>query len=555
MNMKHPFTPAKDEILFVPLGGSGEIGGNLNLFGNAGKWLMVDCGVSFSDKVPGIELTMPDPQFIVDRVDDLVGIVITHGHEDHIGALEYLWDQLRCPVYATPFTAALIEARIGEARNKIRVIEREFATPWKLGPFHLEFIRVTHSIPDSAMLVIEAAGQRLLHTGDWKFDPEPMVGPASDKARLAKLGDSGVLAVIGDSTNAMVPGHTGSEGEARRGLIEVVRAQKGRVAIACFASNLARLHAAAAAARATERELAFIGRSLWRVLGAAQDVNYWPYGEPLSPEDAGFLPPDRALYVVTGSQGEDRSALSRIAQDEHPDIVLGQGDTVIFSAREIPGNEIEIARVQNLLIQRGVKIITADDAPVHVSGHPAQADLTELYQMVRPRMLIPVHGEARHQQAHAELGAACQIGISFIPQNGHILQIKPDGIEALGLIEAGQLGLDGKRLVKMQSTALKARHKMAERGVAVISLMLTQNGKLLAPPAVTLVGVDEEEEHSELIDRLVAIARNAFNDLKPAERQDDLSIQTKVHQAVRREINVLFGKKPVAKVQIVRIEA
>lgn len=553
--MKNDYTPEKDEILFVPLGGSGEIGGNLNLYGTAGKWLMVDCGVSFGgEKVPGIELKLPDPQFIIDRAADLVGIVITHGHEDHIGALEYVWDKLQCPVYATPFTAALIEARLSEGRSRIRIIERDFSKPWKLGPFGLEFVRVTHSIPDSAMLLIEMAGQRLLHTGDWKFDPEPLVGPASDKKRLREIGDSGVLAVIGDSTNALVNGHTGSEGEVRTSLINVIRQQTGRVAIACFASNLARLHTAAVAARATERELAFIGRSLWRVLKAAENSNYWPYGEPLEPEDAAYLPAERALYVVTGSQGEERSALTRIAQDEHPDIVLGQGDTVIFSAREIPGNEIEIARVQNMLIQRGVKLITADDEMVHVSGHPGRADLTELYQMVRPHMLIPVHGEARHQLAHVELGADCQIGIHFIPQNGHILQINPNSIEVMGQLEAGQLGLDGKRLVRMQSLSLKNRSKVAERGVAAIALTMDGKGKLLTPPMVSLIGFDDEDSaDTELNGLLIKLVIKSVGGLSSKELQDDAILQTVIQQTVRRELNMQFGKKPVTTVQIMRV--
>lgn len=548
-----------DEILFLPLGGSGEIGGNLNLYAAAGKWLAVDCGVSFGDAAPGIDVVMPDPAFIAERTHNLVGLVITHGHEDHIGAIEYLWQDLQCPIYATPFTAALIRAKMSgpDGKTKIRIIEKQPGERWTLGPFTLELVHVTHSIPEAAMLVIETTAGRLLHTGDWKFDPEPLTGPPSDLARLRQLGDEGVLAVIGDSTNATVAGRSGSEASVRKGLIEVVKPLRGRVVIACFASNVARLLIAAEAAKQSGRELAFVGRSLWRVLGAAQESGVWKNSEPLSPEDAGYLPADRALYVVTGSQGEARSALARLAQNEHPELVLEKGDTVIFSSREIPGNEKEIARVQNQLIQHGVHVMTADDAPngatIHVSGHPAHDELTELYQMVRPQILVPVHGEPVHQQAHIAIAEACQISQHLVPDNGDVLRISAAGVEKIGAVPVGRLGVDGKRLVKLQSVALKDRQKIGMVGAVVVGLAVDVDGELAADATVTLLGVNDDMTNSQLEDNLLDRIEDDFDNMPRADRLDDEIVAATVKLAVRRHIKQVLGTKPVIKIQIARV--
>ena len=541
-------TTKPDELLFVPLGGAGEIGSNLNLYSAGGKWLMVDCGVSFGETVtPGVEMVMPDPEFIAQRRDHLVGIVITHGHEDHIGALEYLWDRLQVPIYATPFTAALIAAKWGmdNSKGKLRLIEKAAGERWSLGPFGLEFVHVTHSIPDCAMLVIDTKAGRVLHTGDWKFDDAPVIGKVSDKDRLRQLGDDGILAVVGDSTNALVPGRTGPEAQAHAGLMEAVKGQKGRVAITCFASNVARVAGAAAAAQATGRELALIGRSLWRVYDAAVSCGYWPYPKPLTDEEAGYLPRERALYVTTGSQGEPRSALARIANDEHPHITLERGDTVIFSARDIPGNEKAIAKVQNKLTQLGVTIITADDQPVHVSGHPARDELIELYQLTRPQILIPVHGEARHQLAQVEIAATCQISQTLIPSDGDIIRIAAGKVEKIDEIPVGMLGLDGKRLVQLRGDTLRARDKMGQSGAAVITLLQDSRGKLAGFPAVTLIGLDEEHEN-ELSDEIADMLEKSLT-----RRGDEMEAEAIL--LLRRYCNNKLGKKPVTRVQIVEI--
>lgn len=537
-----------DELLFVPLGGSGEIGGNLNLYSTAGKWLMVDCGVSFGEETtPGIELTMPDPTFIAERRDHLVGIVITHGHEDHIGALEYLWDRFQCPIYATPFTAALIAAKWGpdNTKGKLRLIEKLPGERWNLGPFGLEFVHVTHSIPDCAMLVVETKAGRVLHTGDWKFDENPVIGDITDKVRLRQLGEEGLLAVVGDSTNALVPGRTGSEAQAHAGLLETVKKQTGRVAVTCFSSNVARLAGAAAAAQASGRELALIGRSLWRVYEAAVTCGYWKFPKPLTDEEAGYLPRERALYVTTGSQGEPRSALARIAVGEHPQIVLEKGDTVIFSARDIPGNEKAIARVQNKLTQLGVHIITADEAPVHVSGHPARDELVELYQMARPEILIPVHGEARHQLAQVEIAAECQINQTLIPANGDVIRLAPGAVMKIDEVAAGQLGLDGKRLVKLRGDALRARDKMGSLGAAVVTLLHDSRGRLADEPVVTLIGLDGDAD-GELA---AAIATMLYTDLTSKGE----AMEAEAVLLLRRYCNNKLGKKPVTRVQIVKV--
>jgi ribonuclease J len=455
-----------DSTIFIPLGGSGEIGSNLNLYGYRGKWLMLDCGVSFGDGVPGIDTTMPDPGFIAQRRDDLAGLVLTHGHEDHLGAVEYIWDQFQGPVFATPFTAALLRLKLGDSHKRVRIIEMQPGDKRTLGSFTFEFIAVTHSIPDAVMVLIETPTGRFLHTGDWKFDPQPLLGPVSDLDRLKEIGAAGVLAVIGDSTNAPVAGRSGSEAEARQSLTQLVKDQPHRVIITCFASNVARLRTIADVAQQNGRTLAFIGRSLWRMLEAAKACGYWDYPDPIDPEDAGFTPRPRALYVTTGCQGEKRAALSRMADDSHPDVMVEEGDTVIFSSRDIPGNEETIEQVQRKLVDLGARVITLHDAPVdgliHVSGHPAQDELKELYSMVRPHALVPVHGEPMHQQAHADVGRACGIKHITVPANGDVLRLTADGVDKIGTVKAGKLGVMGKKLVTV--TVDPDRHRTQHVG-------------------------------------------------------------------------------------------
>jgi len=385
-----------DELVFLPLGGAGEIGMNLNLYGYGGRWLMIDCGISFADEtMPGLEVIMPDPTFIEERREDLVGIVVTHAHEDHIGAIQYLWPRFKTTVYATPFTANLLRQKLVETKleTTVPIVEIPMSGKFWIEPFELELITLTHSIPEPNAVVVRTPAGTVLHTGDWKLDPDPLVGPTADEAALRRLGDEGVLALVCDSTNALRPGATGSEAEVRRSLETLVGQCRSRVAVACFASNVARLTSIVAAAEKHDRQVALVGRSLWRIEQAARETGYLE-GVPrfLTEEEAGYLPRDKALLICTGSQGEPRSALSRIADDEHAHIVLEAGDAVIFSSRIIPGNERSINRLHNKLAHVGVEILTEEDHFVHVSGHPAQQELQRMYQMVRPKIAVPVHG-------------------------------------------------------------------------------------------------------------------------------------------------------------------
>jgi ribonuclease J len=463
-----------DELVFLPLGGAGEIGMNLTLYGYGGEWLMVDCGVTFADdSMPGLDVIMPDPDFIAGRSDRLAGLVVTHGHEDHIGAIPYLWKRFRCPIYATPFARALLYEKLVEAglQNEIAITEVPLSGKFTVGPFEIELITLTHSIPEPNAVVIRTPLGTILHTGDWKLDPEPLVGATSDEAALRRLGDEGVLAMVCDSTNALRPGHSGSELAVRDSLIDLVGRYDQRVAVACFASNVARLESIAAAAVAHDRHVALVGRSLWRIYKAARDTGYLQNTPPfLSEDEAGYLPRDKALLICTGSQGEPRAALSRIAQGDHPHITLDEGDTVIFSSRIIPGNERSIGRLQNQLAKRGVEIVTEHDHFVHVSGHPAQDELTQMYQMVRPRIAVPVHGEARHLIAHAQLARDCQVPETVIAQNGAMVRLAPGPATVIDNVAVGRLVADGKQLRPLGSMALKSRQRMGFNGTAVATV-------------------------------------------------------------------------------------
>ncbi|MEX0758549.1 MAG: ribonuclease J, partial [Tistlia sp.] len=395
-------------MLFVPLGGTGEIGMNLNLYGHAGKWLMVDCGVAFGEHdLPGIEVVMPDPDFILERRDDLVGILLTHAHEDHLGALPYIWPELECPVYATPFTAALLRRKLRDDGVALpaELIEVPLSGRLKIGPFEIELVTLTHSIPEPNAVLLHTACGTVFHTGDWKLDDDPLIGETYDAARLQKLAGEDILAMICDSTNALVPGSAGSEGSVREALDRTLGGLSGRIAVACFASNVARLETIITLAVAHGRKVALVGRSMHRIVAAAREAGYLKdLPAVIDAREIGHLPRDRVLLLCTGSQGEPRAALWRIANGDHPDVVLEEGDTVLFSSRVIPGNEKAIFALYNALSRRGVKVLSDREAEgIHVSGHPCRDELTQMYQWVRPRIAIPVHGESRHMAAQAEL--------------------------------------------------------------------------------------------------------------------------------------------------------
>ena len=546
-----------DELAFLALGGVGEIGMNLSLYGYGGRWLMVDCGISFADDtLPGVDVIMPDPGFIAERAGELDGLIVTHAHEDHIGAIPYLWQRLRCPVYATPFTAAVLRQKLIEAdlEHEVPITEVPMSGTFTVGPFEIELVTLTHSIPEPNAVVLRTPLGTVLHTGDWKFDPDPLVGEISDIERLRELGEEGVLAMICDSTNALRPGEGGSEADVRRSLIELVGRCRQRVVIACFASNVARVESAAAAAMAHDRHAALVGRSLWRIEHAARETGYLEEVPPfLTDEEAAYLPREKVLLICTGSQGEPRSALARIADDDHPEIVLEQGDTVIFSSRMIPGNERAIGRLQNRLAALGVEIITEQDHLVHVSGHPAQDELTRMYQLVRPRIAVPVHGETRHLMAQARLAEQCQVPQSLVTRNGEVVRLAPGPAAVIGEVPTGRLVVDGKRLLPVGGEALRSRQKMTFNGAALATIVVDRDGRLQAPPQVTVHGLGGEEEDLALTAELLQRVTQAIEGLDTRARRDDAALREAARLAVRRSLRAWHGKKPVTEVHLVRI--
>ncbi|TXL76697.1 ribonuclease J [Vineibacter terrae] len=551
-------TTPGDELLFLPLGGAGEIGMNLNLYGCRGKWLMLDLGVTFADEsTPGLDVLMPDPAFIVERKDDLVGIVLTHAHEDHLGAVPDLWPLLRCPVYATPFAASVLARKLHEAglQDEVPVTVIPLGGSLSLPPFELEFVTMTHSIPEPNAVAIRTPHGVVLHTGDWKIDPEPLIGDVTDEAALRRLGTDGVLAMVCDSTNVFVPGEAGSEAEVRDKLVEVIRHRAGLVAVTCFASNLARVESVAKAAVAADRQPVLVGRALHRMVEAAQENGYLTdFPATVAERDAGWLPRDKVCLICTGSQGEPRAALARLASGDNRDIGLQAGDTVVFSSRVIPGNEKSIGRLQNQLAVLGVEIVTDRDADIHVSGHPARDELTRLYQWVRPRIAVPVHGERRHMVEHAALAQACQVPTAIVAPNGSLVRLAPGTAEVIDHVPTGRLARDGTRLVAVDDMGLRDRRKMLWNGAAVAMLVLDRTGRLLAAPKLTVQGLaGDAATVDEALAAGVDALRASVADLSDSEARDDSTVAEAARRAVRRVFKSRFDKKPLTDVQVVRI--
>jgi len=547
--------PSNDELLFLALGGAGEIGMNLNLYGHAGKWLMVDLGIGFADDtMPGVDVVMPDPAFIVERRADLVGIVLTHAHEDHLGAVADLWPQLKAPVYATPFAASVLRRKLIEAglRDVVPVTEIPLGGRFELAPFELEMITMTHSILEPNALAIRTKFGTVFHTGDWKIDPEPLLGDTTDEAMLKRIGDEGALAMICDSTNVFVEGEAGSEAMVRANLEKLVRGHKGRVAVTCFASNLARVESVALAAVAAGRHPVLSGRALQRMVEAAQECGYLlDFPECVPEQQAGFLPRDKVLFICTGSQGEPRASMAKLANGDHRDLVLEEGDTAIFSSRVIPGNERSVGRLQNALMARGVEVITDREADIHVSGHPAHDELVRVYQWVRPRIAVPVHGEVRHMVEHAALARACQVPETVVAPNGTLVRLAPGPAEIVDHVPSGRLARDGDGLVPLDGESLRERRKLLWNGAAAATLVIDRQGRAVAPPKISLRGIDDAE--GEIGEAIVAGLSEMLADLSASERSDDARIEEAARQAVRRVVRAHLGKKPLTDVHIVRI--
>jgi ribonuclease J len=550
-----------DELVFLPLGGAGEIGMNLNLYGlgpkGAEQWVMVDLGVTFNDgSMPGVDLITPDPAFIEERRENLLGLIVTHAHEDHLGAVPYLWPRLRCPIYATPFTASILRAKLIEAglEDQVEVNIIALSGTFSIGPFSFELITLTHSIPEPNAVVIRTDFGTVLHTGDWKFDPAPVTGPSSDLDALRKLGDEGVLAIVCDSTNVFDPGESGSEADLLDNLTSVIGACTGKVAVACFASNVARLETISEAARANGRDVVSAGRSLKRIERAARDNGYLQNTPPfIDQKDGGYLPDDKVLIICTGSQGEPRAALSRMAAGDHPSITLGEGDTVVFSSRMIPGNEVSIGRLHNNLIRRGVRIVTPKDAFIHVSGHPARDELTEMYQLVRPKVSIPVHGELRHLKEHAKLARNCQVETAVVIENGVMVRLAPGSSEIIDHVPSGRLSQEGNRMVPIGSEIHKSRIRAMWHGTVTMTLAVDQDGYVIAPPQVASTGLFDTRS-DPILSEALDVAERAASDADASVRRNDQSLAETVRIAVRRHFRNALDKKPVTTIHVVRVQ-
>ncbi|MBP7704877.1 MAG: ribonuclease J [Caulobacter sp.] len=553
-----------DELVFLPLGGSNEIGMNFNLYGfgpeDDRKWIVVDLGVTFGDQTtPGVEVILPDPTYIEDYADDILGIVLTHAHEDHIGAVAWLWPRIPAPVYATPFTAYLLREKLRDADllDEVDITEVPLSGKFSLGPFELELVTLTHSIPEPNGLAIRTPLGTILHTGDWKIDPDPMLGAVTDVEAIRKLGDEGVLAMVCDSTNVFVDGSAGSEAEVREAMNALIAGLKGRVAVACFASNVARMDTVIRAAQAAGRKVVLAGRSMHRMAAAARSVGLLQDIEPLLDDNqAKHVPEDQVLYLCTGSQGEPRAALARIAEGNHPHIRLGQGDHVVFSSRVIPGNEIPIRNLQNKLADRGVRLYTERDHPgIHVSGHPCRDELAQMYAWARPRIAVPTHGERRHLLEHVAFAKDLQIEQAVAPRNGDMVRLAPGRAEIIDEVPAGRLYVDGGVLTPENGEALRERRHAAFNGILTVSVVLSGAGKILAGPTVKALGLPGDEEYSveEATHDLGEDAAQALKRIPAEERSIDEIVETALNRAVKKAAYRIWERKPVVETTVMRV--
>jgi ribonuclease J len=548
-----------DELVFLALGGLGEIGMNAYLYGfgpeDARRWLMVDCGITFPEGEydPGIDVILPDVRFIEENRADLAGIVITHAHEDHIGAVIELWPRLRAPVYATPFSAGMLRSKLAEHGNgleiPIHVIPLD--SQFNVGPFSVELFSLAHSIPEMSALAIRTPLGTVFHTGDWKLDATPTVGAPADAARLAKLGDEGVLALMIDSTNAFREGISPSEADVARSLIDIVKKAPKRVAVTTFSSNVARVKAIADAARAANRQLVVAGRALHRVIDVAVDTGYLPQGFRYLDQDQ-FTYIDRSDIVLlcTGSQGEPRAALARIAEEEHPEISLDKGDLVIFSSRTIPGNEKAVGRIQNGLARNGCEILTDGEALVHVSGHPRRDELRQMYRWMRPRIAVPMHGEARHLKAQAELAREMGVKTTFTLTDGEILRLAPEPA-VIDDAPVGRLFRDGRLLVSESDGPVRERRKLSIVGVVAVSLVVSRKGTLIGEPLAVLDGVPAENAQGDsMLDIVLDAIEGTLRSIPEKHRKNPESLAESVRRSVRAAVNEAWGKKPICKVLV-----
>lgn len=551
-----------NELVFAPLGGVGEIGMNLALYGFGPQrkraWIAVDLGVAFAgDDLPGIDLIMPDIRFLIREKRDLRALVLTHAHEDHFGALMDLWPQFRAPVYATPFTAALFEAKRlsepGAPEVPIHVVP--LGGRLSLDPFDVEFVSVAHSIPESNALIIRTPAGAVLHTGDWKLDPHPAIGPPTDEAKLRALGEAGCLAVMGDSTNAVRAGRSPSERDVAKTLGELIASAPARVAVTTFASHVGRIRNVAEAASACGREVVLIGRAMERIAQVAHETGYLKGIRPFrSAESFGHLPRERVVALCTGSQGEPRSALARIAEDNHPDVSLDKGDRVIFSSRTIPGNEKAVNRVINGLVDQDIEVITDRTHLVHVSGHPRRDEMKDLLSWVRPRIVVPVHGEALHLAEHANLARESGVKETILCRNGDLVRLAPEPAGIVGEVPQGRLYKDGALLVQGESRTVADRRRLAYVGIVSVAVALDDAGMVAADPEVELIGIPEADAAGRsFVDIVSETAAKTVENLPRPRRRDPDTVAEAVRRAVRARVAGGWGKKPLCVVHVLAV--
>ena len=552
---------SKEKLIFCPLGGSGEIGGNMNLYAygkeDNQKWIIVDMGVSFADdSVPGIDLIMPDAGFIIDKKDDLLGIVLTHAHEDHIGAVAHIWPYLKCKIYATPFTAALILEKFKEKKIDISSFLNNVPlnSKIKLGAFEIDFVTLTHSILEPNGLSIKTPLGTILHTGDWKIDPNPLIGSQIDEKKLKSIGETGVSAMICDSTNIFSPGRAGSESDVRDSLLKIMEIKTNRILVTSFASNVARMESIFYCAKKTNRNICLVGRSMQRIYKAAKKCGYLKgLIEPLETRDAKKVSKNKILYLATGSQGEPMGAMNRIINGVHPDVFMESGDCVIFSSKIIPGNEKKLYSIQNLIVKNKMEMISEENAFVHVSGHPNRDDLKDMYKWVKPQCVIPVHGEHRHMAEHVSFAKEMQVPKTLLIENGDIVKILPgDKPEIIDKAPSGKVYLDGNINVETDAQSIKDRKNLSVNGYLEITLLVSNNGKI-KKPIISFKGIPEKENTDHFIfdmeDEIFNICRSFA--LENKNQQKNL-IET-IKQNCRRIVREKTGKKPFTNINIARI--
>lgn len=550
----------KNDLLFLPLGGSGEIGMNVNLYHMQDKWLMIDFGAGFAeDFLPGVDMILPEIEFIEKRKKDLVGLVLTHAHEDHLGAIPHLWEELLCPIYATPFTANFLRAKlsengVSEKLYKDKIHEVQPGSRFKVGPFEIEMVQLTHSVPEMNAVVLRTPHGNVMHTGDWKLDPNPVVGPASDEKRLKEYGDEGVLAMICDSTNVFKEGHSGSEGDLHEVLTQLISDAKRMVIVTTFASNVARIDTIARAAQDAGRKVVLAGRSFWRVTRAAKETGYLEGVEFLTDKEIRNYPREDLVILCTGCQGEPMAAMNKVLTETHPTIRLNPNDTVIFSSKIIPGNDKRIFRMFNRLVKMGINVMTEKDHFVHVSGHPSRDELQRMYELVRPQIAIPVHGENVHIHEHARLAREWGVKTAFEIENGQVLKIAPGVPEKVALVESGILAIDGKFYLPPDSPIMKARRRMQREGIVMATLVM-KGRELASAPIIQAPGALDSEEDAQLIELLQSEVQEAVEHAmltsKPKKMTDLL--ENKTRAAIRRILRRALGKDPLIVIHIEKV--